>query len=174
MSRHPDPGPSGMAGNGEGVVGVAMLDDLFEHEADAGEVERLVEPFGDAEHKHVAVFGFDLRPLEDHETVLIGKAAVVGLEVELAVLRQHEPVDGDVARVDPLAVVLHLGASVVGLDGVGVQVEDQDAASSGGCRKRFHSASSLARSSASVPPLSITTSASVTRSELASCASIRA
>ena len=106
--------------------------------------------------------------------MLFGESAVVRLEVELAVLGENESVDGDVACADPLAVVLHLGAAIVGLDGVGVQVEDHDAASNEARRTRCHSASSLDSSSFSLPPLSITTSASGTRSALDNWASMRA
>ena len=48
---------------------------------------------------------------------------VVRFQVELAVLGEHEAVDRQIPGTDPLAVIFHLGATVVGFDGVSVQIE---------------------------------------------------
>jgi hypothetical protein len=57
--------------------------------------------------------------------VLLGELLIVGLGVELTVLGKHETVDWNLFRTNPLTIVLHLGTTVVGLDGVGMKVEDQ-------------------------------------------------
>ena len=80
--------------------------------------------FVHAEHQHVTVIRLDLASLQDQDARRVLEGAVVGLGVELAMLRENEPVDGQLTVRDPLAVVLYLGPSIVRLDGVVVKVQD--------------------------------------------------
>ncbi len=94
---------------------------------DVVEIECRAQRVVDAEHEHVAVFGFDFARFQNRQIEFLREFAVVGLRVELPVFGQHETVDRNFARTNPLAVVAHFRASIVGFDRVGVQIEDHAA-----------------------------------------------
>ena len=98
-----------------------------ERQVDVVEIECGAQCVVDAEHEHVAVFGFDFARLQNRQIEFLREFAVVGFRVELPVLGQHEPVDRNFTRTNPLAVVAHFCASIVGFDRMGVQIEDHAA-----------------------------------------------
>ena len=113
VSRHAHSPPPWMTRHGHGIVLCARLDDARERQIDIGKVELLGERLGDTKYQHVAVLGFHLAALEDAQAKLLCQSGIVGFQIELAVLREHKAVDGDLARAYPLAVVLNFGPSIV-------------------------------------------------------------
>ena len=124
---HADAFAARVARHRDGAVSFARIDDGRERQMDVVEIECGAQCIADAEHEHVAVFGLDFARLQDRQVEFPREFAVIGLGVELPVFGQHEAVDRNVARPDPLAVVAHLRASIVGFDRVGVQIEDHAA-----------------------------------------------
>ena len=81
-----------------------------------GEVEGLLQFWGDAEYQHMAVFGFYFCPFQYGEAVLGTKITVVRFVIKLAVFCKHKTVYCDVFGLNPLAIVLYFSASIVGLN----------------------------------------------------------
>ena len=141
----------------------------------AREIEGPKQRVGHAEHQHVTVLGLYLAALQNSQAMLAPEGGVVRFTIELAMLGQHESINGEIACADPLTIVFHLRPTVVGLDGVSVQIQDHEA-SRGlvAADTRCHCTSRSSRSSASEPELSSTTSARDARSSLDSWESMRA
>ena len=70
------------------------------------------------------VFRLDLGAFQNGQIKLFSERGVIGFKIKLPMLGQDDPVDGDVSGFDSLTVVLNFCATVVGFDGVRVQVDD--------------------------------------------------
>ena len=85
-----------------------------------GEIKSVLKRWGDTENQHMPVLGFHFSALKNRQTVLFAQVRVVRFVVELTMFGQHKAVNGDVLSTDPLTVVLHFGAAIIGFDGVGM------------------------------------------------------
>ncbi len=103
-----------------------FVDQFLRVQPDVGEIEAPRHLLGHAEDQHVAVVGLDFGSLEHHQAELVLERTVVGAGVELAMLGEHDTVDGAllVAQFDPVEVGLQRRAAVFGGFAVAVQVED--------------------------------------------------
>ena len=93
---------------------------------DVAEVNVPGQAGGDVVHQHMAEAGVQLGALEDEDAVLGGQLGIVNVEIELAMLGEHDAVDGEAALaedVNPFEVLFDGGAGIVGRHGVAVQVE---------------------------------------------------
>ena len=102
------------------------LDQLSSVHPDVAEVDVLVEARSDVVDEHVAEAGVQLGALEDDHAVFGGQLRVVGVEVELSVLGEHDAVNTEptlAEHVDPFEVLFDGGAGIVGGHGMAMQVE---------------------------------------------------
>ena len=94
VGEEPDVDPARVAGGGHRSAAVGGGQHVGQRVVDAGEVEAVDQVVVDPEDQHVAVVGLHLAGLEDQQAVAVLERPVVGAVVELAVLGEHEPLDG--------------------------------------------------------------------------------
>ena len=111
-----------MARQGDAAHPPDLADHLLRGEAHVREVEPGQDVPIHPVHEDVAVVGLDLGRVEDQEPVLILQRPVIAVQVELAVLGQHDPIERPLLllALEELQIRLDRRAAVVG--GFGVQM----------------------------------------------------
>ena len=113
-----------MAGDGDRAAALRFLENGREAIVDSREVESGAKIVVDAVDQDVPVLRLDLARLQDQQPELIFEQAIVGHVVELPMFGENEAVERQRFSLDPLTVVLDLGAAIVRRDRMGVQIED--------------------------------------------------
>src|SRR5208282_5943918 len=126
MLAQPDVGAPRVARHHQTAHRGDLVDHLLRGQPDVGEVEAARDAVVDAEHQHVAVVGFDLRGPQDQHPVLVFERAVVGVPVELAMLREDDSIQRPLvpSELDPVEVGLYRCAAVLGCFAVTVKIKD--------------------------------------------------